>query len=82
MGVCGTGEDNFTLRVAQLSEGGCGHVERHRYLGTEHGCGEIDMLDVNENSGAEPNLVEGRVVFPHSLDRLVVSICWWKTNET
>lgn len=29
VGVCGTGEHDFTLWVAQLSEGGCGHVERH-----------------------------------------------------
>lgn len=29
VGVCCTGEDDFTLRVAQLSEGGRGHVERH-----------------------------------------------------
>lgn len=33
------------------------------------------MLDVDEDSGAKPNLVEGRVVFPHGLDRLVVSTC-------
>ena len=61
------GEDDFAFWVAQFPEcGGC-HVVWHVYFCAEHGGGCVDFLDIYEDSGSEPYLVEGTVIFSHCL---------------
>lgn len=56
-------EDYLTLRVAQLAESSRSDVEGHVDLGAKHCCREVDLLHVDEDSGTEPDFVEGRVIF-------------------
>lgn len=67
--VRGLGEHDFALWVAELAERGGGYVEGDRAGGAEHGGGHVDVFNVNEDAGAEPDLVEGVVVFTHCLPR-------------
>lgn len=72
--VSGFGEHNFTLGVAELAECSGGYVEGDGTGCAEHGGSHVDVFDVDEDAGAEPDLVEGVVVFAHRLGRQVVSM--------
>jgi len=42
-------------------------------LAAEHSGGEVNGFDINEDLGAEPDTVEGIVVFTHRLRGKIVS---------
>lgn len=78
----GTGEDDLALWVTKLAQGGCCDVKGNGSLVAEHGGGKINVLDINEDLGAEPNAVEGAVIFSQCLLRLIsiAKTHTWKTR--
>ena len=67
VGARAAGEADFAFWVAEFAKGGGGDVEGDGDWGAEHGCGHVDFFDVDEDAGAEPDLVEGGVVFSEGL---------------
>lgn len=63
----GAGEQDLALWVAELAQRRGGHVEGGVDFGAEHGGGEVDVGDVDEDLGAEPDSVVGAVVLTQSL---------------
>ena len=61
-------QHHLALRVAQLAQRGGRHVEGQLGAGAQHGGGEVDVLDVDEDLGAEPDAVVGAVVLAHGLE--------------
>lgn len=62
------GENRLTLGVTELAESGSGHVERNVDLGAQHRGRVVYLLNVDQDPWAEPDLVEGIVVFTHRLE--------------
>lgn len=63
----GAGEQDLALGVAELAQRRGGHVEGGVDFGAEHGGGEVDVGDVDEDLGAEPDSVVGAVVLTQGL---------------
>ena len=59
------GEDDFAFGVAEFAQGGGGDIKRDVDFGAEHAGGDVDVLDVDEDAGPEPDLVVGGVVLAH-----------------
>ena len=63
----GASEEDLTLDVAELAKGSGSDVEGNIDLGSEHGGAEVDVLDIDQDLGAEPDAVESGVVFAKGL---------------
>lgn len=65
--VGAAGEDDFAFGVSELAESSSGYVEGDINFGAKHGGRGVDLLNVVEDAGAEPDFMESGVVFAHCL---------------